>query len=115
MNYGQGSSREHAALAPMYLGITAIITLSFSRIHLANLVNMGIVPLTFTNDKDYLRLTQGDALEIAGLLSALTPGGSVIVKNLSQNYAFTANHSLSERDIAILLEGGLINYTKSQE
>jgi aconitate hydratase len=113
-NYGQGSSREHAALAPMYLGVRAILTLSFSRIHLANLVNMGIVPLTFTHTEDYKRLAQGDKLVIENL-TALSPGSEVTVTNLTQNNDFTAGHSMSERDIAILLEGGLINYTKSRE
>jgi aconitate hydratase len=115
LNYGQGSSREHAALAPMYLGIKAIVSLSFSRIHHANLVNMGILPLSFLQTGDYQRLSQDDELEITNLITGLESGDTVTVKNLTQDYCFTVKHSLSARDTAILLEGGLINYTKSRE
>ncbi len=115
INYGQGSSREHAALAPMYLGVQAIIALSFSRIHHANLINVGILPLTFKSADDYTTLEQGDELAITNLRSAVAQGNTLTVQNLTQDKSFIAEHHLSERDVAILLAGGLLNYTKSQE
>jgi aconitate hydratase len=113
-NYGQGSSREHAALAPMYLGLQFVLTKSFARIHKTNLVNFGILPLTFTNAGDYDKLNQNDDLEISGVREVLTSGKNVTVKNLTQGYEFEATYDLSDRQIAVLLAGGLLNYTREK-
>jgi aconitate hydratase len=110
-NYGQGSSREHAALAPMFLGIKAVIAKSFARIHMANLINFGILPLTFTNAADYDAIQEGDTLRIRNL-NELTPWNKVIVENMTQHTSFEAAHSLSALDIEILKAGGKLNYIK---
>jgi aconitate hydratase len=109
INYGQGSSREHAALAPMYLGIKAVIVKSFARIHLANLINFGILPLTFKNEADYDKIDQGDALEmdVTGL-----DKGAVVLKNLTRSAEIPLTHSLSNRDIEILRAGGTLALVK---
>ncbi|MGQ9586226.1 MAG: aconitate hydratase [Anaerolineae bacterium] len=109
-NYGQGSSREHAALAPMYLGLKAVLARSFARIHHANLVNVGILPLSFADDADYQSLNLGDELEIAGIHAALQGGGTLTVRNLTQGTSFSATFHLTERQAKILLAGGLLNY-----
>jgi aconitate hydratase len=111
-NYGQGSSREHAALSPMYLGVEAVIAKSFSRIHHANLINMGILPLVFTDEADYEALEQGDAWEIAGVHAALEAGQDLTVRNLTQGTTFEVTYSLTERQVAIILAGGLLNYIR---
>jgi aconitate hydratase len=113
-NYGQGSSREHAALAPMYLGVKAVLVKAFARIHLANLINFGILPLTFVNPADYDGIAQGDALEIPGIREALAPGKPVKVRNLTKKTEFEAAHPLNERQIVILKAGGLLAHTKAQ-
>ncbi|MBK7091902.1 MAG: aconitate hydratase [bacterium] len=112
-NYGQGSSREHAALAPMYLGMQFIIAKSFARIHKTNLVNFGILPMTFVNAADYDKIKQEDVLEITGVRTALTAGNRLTVKNATQGYTFEAQFDLSPRQIDILLAGGQLNYTKA--
>jgi aconitate hydratase len=109
-NYGQGSSREHAALAPMYLGLRAVIARSFARIHRANLINFGILPLTFSSEEDYEQVGQGDQLEMADLPGQLRAGDAVTVKNPGKGTRFTAKHDLSPRQVDILLGGGLLNY-----
>jgi len=107
-NYGQGSSREHAALAPKYLGIKAVITKSFARIHLANLINFGIVPLTFKNPDDYDRIDEGDNLELnIGDLK-----GTCILKNLTKNFEIELEHTLSDMDAEILKCGGKLPWIK---
>lgn len=111
-NYGQGSSREHAALVPMYLGVQAVIAKSFARIHHANLANVGIVPLTFRNPADWERIQQGDVLRIADLPGALRAGGDVIVENVTGGWSFSAVSSLSPREVDVLLAGGMLNYIK---
>ncbi len=111
-NYGQGSSREHAALAPMYLGVKAVITKSFARIHRANLVNFGIVPLTFTNEADYDAITQGDNLVID--FSDLQEATPIKVTNTTTGKEFTVDHGLTGRQIDIIKAGGLLNYTRQQ-
>lgn len=111
-NYGQGSSREHAALAPLYLGVKAVITKSFARIHMANLVNAGILPLTFTNESDYDSIDQGDVLVIENVERQLRAGDVISVTNKTKGTAFTANVSVSERQKDMLAAGGLLNYTK---
>jgi aconitate hydratase len=110
-NYGQGSSREHAAIAPKYLGIKAVIVKSFARIHLANLVNFGIVPLTFTNKEDYNKIDQGDRFEID--LSRLDSGKATL-KNLTKNTEFEVTHSLSEKNLEELKAGGKLTLIKQK-
>ena len=112
-NYGQGSSREHAALVPLYLGVKAVITKSFARIHVANLVNAGILPFTFANEADYDRIDQMDQLELADIRTAMENDTPVVLKNLTKNeeYPLDASH-LSARQRAMLLCGGLLDYTR---
>ncbi|HBF33721.1 TPA: aconitate hydratase, partial [Candidatus Sumerlaeota bacterium] len=112
-NYGQGSSREHAALAPMYLGVKAVIAKTFARIHQANLINFGIVPLIFENAKDYDAIAQGDAIEIPGLAKALKKGDETIeAQNVTKKKSFSVKLPFSERQRAMLLAGGLLNLTR---
>ncbi|HZK38384.1 MAG TPA: aconitate hydratase, partial [Clostridia bacterium] len=108
LNYGQGSSREHAALAPLYLGIKAVIAKSFARIHRNNLINNGIMPLTFKNSDDYLTIDAFDELEIQNVLSSMD-SGELIVLNKTKNLEYTVNLNISERYIGILKSGGLLN------
>ena len=110
-NYGQGSSREHAALVPMYLGIRCVIAKSFARIHVANLINAGILPLTFADPVDYDALEQGATLRLTDLSAGMKAGRVNIVDESTGNI-FTALCDLSERQQKILLSGGLLNYTK---
>lgn len=112
-NYGQGSSREHAALAPMYLGVKAVFAKSFARMHHANLVNFGILPVVLT-DEDYDAIEVGDRLELAGVRDAVGRGEAVPVKNLTQGTEFVARHRLSPRQVEIVLAGGLLNFVKNQ-
>ena len=112
-NYGQGSSREHAALAPMYLGLKAVLAKSFARIHRANLVNVGILPLVFVDERDYDRIVQGDELESVGVRRAIQDGDSVRVRNRTQGYEFEARHGLSPQQAKIVLAGGRLSYVKS--
>ena len=109
-NYGQGSSREHAALAPRYLGLRLVIAKDFARIHWQNLVNFGILPLTFKNKSDYQWIEQGNTLKLANLHQRIRDGREIQVKNSSKNRAFKAGHTLSVRQVEILLAGGLINW-----
>ncbi len=111
-NYGQGSSREHAALVPLYLGVKAVITKSFARIHCANLINAGILPLTFANADDYDKITQGDELSIKGIKNAIINNESAVLVNLTTNEEYAINYDLSQRQKDIILAGGLLNYTK---
>jgi aconitate hydratase len=114
-NYGQGSSREHAALAPMYLGLKAVLVKSFARIHCANLINFGIVPLTFADAKDYASIAQGDQLDMPDLRKALSKGATTVeLKNLTKKKSFTANLTLSPRQREILIAGGLLNLTRQK-
>jgi aconitate hydratase len=111
-NYGQGSSREHAAIAPRYLGLQAVITKSFARIHAQNLVNFGILPLTFTQASDYDHITQEDVLFIPDVVRAIQQGKEVKVINKTKNQTYTCQHNLSPRQIQVLLAGGIINTVK---
>ena len=111
VNYGQGSSREHAALVPLYLGVRAVIAKSFARIHVANLINAGILPLTFANPEDYDRVTQGDELELIGLNDAIV-SGDVVLNNKTTGESIKLCCSFSERQIAMLRAGGLLKYTR---
>ncbi len=110
-NYGQGSSREHAALVPMYLGVRAVITKSFARIHIANLINSGIMPLTFKNADDYDKLNQGDKLSLSNVFDGMDKG-EITLKNETTGESFTLCCSFTERQKAILKAGGLLAYTK---
>ncbi len=110
-NYGQGSSREHAALVPMYLGVRAVITKSFARIHVANLINAGIMPLTFKNPEDYDKLSQGDKLTLCNVFEGMDKG-EITLKNETTGESFELCVSFTERQKAILKAGGLLSYTK---
>ncbi len=113
-NYGQGSSREHAALVPLYLGVKAVIAKSFARIHAANLINAGIVPLTFEKDADYDGIDQMDELRLPDIRKAIAEGGEIVVENLTKGTKFPVRCELSKRQREMLLAGGLLNYTKLQ-
>ena len=112
-NYGQGSSREHAALVPLYLGVKAVITKSFARIHVANLINAGIIPLTFVNENDYDTIEKDDKLELNGIREAIKSGEKEFtVINATKGNEIKVNLDFSERQRDMLLAGGLLNYTK---
>ena len=111
-NYGQGSSREHAALAPLYLGIKGVIAKSFARIHMANLINSGILPLTFDNEADYDSIGAMDELVIENAIESVKNDSSLIVKNITKGTEFKVNFTLSDRQRDMMLLGGLLNYTK---
>ena len=113
-NYGQGSSREHAALVPMYLGVRAVITKSFARIHVANLINAGIMPLTFKNPEDYDKLNQGDKLTLTNVFGGMDKG-EIVLKDETTGESFPLSCSFTERQKAILKAGGLLEYTKNGE
>lgn len=115
-NYGQGSSREHAALAPMYLGLKAVIARSFARIHRANLINFGIIPLIFKDPHDSEKLTPEDRLRIKEIKKALSEGlDTAIVENLSKGYTFKVKLEFNERERKVLLKGGLLPYIKEKQ
>ena len=109
-NYGQGSSREHAALAPKYLQIKAIIAKSFARIHLANLINFGILPLVFTDVDDYDKISINDKLKLN--ISTLLNEESLIIKNINKNQRYLLTHNLSKQDIKILKIGGKLPWIR---
>ncbi|RPI63186.1 MAG: aconitate hydratase, partial [Planctomycetaceae bacterium] len=111
-SYGQGSSREHAALCPMYLGVRVVIAKAIERIHQANLVNFGILPLTFANAADYERIEKSDQLTIESVHAAVASADSVTVKNVTKNFTFTCHVKLAPRQRLILAAGGLLNYTR---
>lgn len=111
-NYGQGSSREHAALVPLYLGIKAVITKSFARIHCANLVNAGIIPFTFKNSEDYDKISVNDELCLPDIKNVLTNGGTAVLKDITTGDEFELEYQLSDRQIQIILAGGLLDYTR---
>lgn len=110
-NYGQGSSREHAALVPMYLGIRCVIAKSFARIHVANLINAGILPLTLDHEADFDRISQGDRLEIRDIWAGMA-AGKLTLLDKTAGISVKLNCDLTQRQQAILLAGGLLNYTK---
>ena len=109
-NYGQGSSREHAALAPSYLGVKAVIAKSFARIHRANLTNFGVIPLQFVDESDYDWIDRDDELEIGDVLNLIASGESEVpVENLTKNRTIVTRVELSDRLRKLLLVGGLLN------
>lgn len=114
-NYGQGSSREHAALIPRWLGVKVKIVKSFARIHLANLVNFGIIPLTFVNPTDYDEIDFADELELPNIREAMKRGDKIItVKNVTKGTVFETTHALTERARQVILAGGMLNYVKQR-
>jgi aconitate hydratase len=114
-NYGQGSSREHAAIAPRYLGLKAVIAKSFARIHWQNLINFGMLPLTFANSADYNRIEQGDVLEIADVHHILSRGKPISITNKTKRETYQTQHTLSDRQIDMILEGSLINVVRKRQ
>ncbi|MCE5322276.1 aconitate hydratase [bacterium] len=114
-NYGQGSSREHAALAPMYLGVKAVIAKSFARIHRQNLINFGILPLKLADPADYDLMEQLDDVEIANVDAMKTGKSEPILIDRTKNVSIKLTHDLSEREIDVVLAGGRLNYIKMQE
>ena len=111
-NYGQGSSREHAALVPLYLGIKAVIAKSFARIHCANLANAGLIPLQFKDEADYDRFDQGDELALPMVKAEIAAGTDITVINKTKNFEIKATAILTERQRDMVIAGGLLNYTK---
>ena len=114
LSYGQGSSREHAALCPMFMGTKAVIAKSFERIHTANLINFGIIPLTFKNDSDYNKIDQGDDIEIHHIKNIIEKGETLKVKNTSKNTEFEVEYNLSDRQREIILAGGTLAFMKNK-
>ena len=114
-NYGQGSSREHAAIAPRYLGLRVVIAKSFARIHWQNLINFGMLPLTFINSADYDHIEQGDTLEITDVRHRLRRGDEVSVTNKTKKQTYHSRHTLSERQVEMILEGSLINVVRKRQ
>ena len=113
-NYGQGSSREHAALGPQYLGLRAVLAKGFARIHSQNLINFGVLPLTFIDPADYDNIQKGDILRITDLHKVLTDGVEVEVQNVMTQHTFKMCHYMSARQVQFLLRGGLINWMKER-
>ena len=114
LSYGQGSSREHAALCPMFLGVKAVIAKSFERIHSANLINFGIVPLTFQTEEDYDKIDQGDEITIENIREAISQKQPLTVKNLTKNTQIKVDYQLSQRQRDIILAGGMLAYIKNK-
>lgn len=113
-NYGQGSSREHAAIAPRYLGVRVVLAKSFARIHRSNLCNFGIVPLIFINPKDWEKLALKDILKFTKLREEIQKSEIVTITNVTQGYQFTVKHAMSQRELKNVLEGGFINYFRKK-
>jgi aconitate hydratase len=114
-NYGQGSSREHAALGPRYLGLRAVLAKSYARIHRQNLINFGILPLLFTEPNDWERVEQDDIIVISGVREALAKGKVLTLVNKTKNESYDLKHGLTERSLEMVLAGGLINMMRSKQ
>ena len=112
-NYGQGSSREHAALVPLYLGVRCVIAKSFARIHIANLINAGILPLVLENADDYEKMSQGDNLELSDIFAGMD-NGKIMLSNITTGETYTLLCSFSARQKEMLKCGGLLGYTKAK-
>jgi aconitate hydratase len=112
-SYGQGSSREHAAICPMYLGVKTVISKSFERIHAANLINFGILPLTFANEADYDAIGANDEIEIGAIKAALEAGTDLMLNDTTNGRRVSLKYALSARQRDILLAGGMLNYTRT--
>lgn len=113
-NYGQGSSREHAAIAPRYLGLRAVLAVSFARIHWQNLANFGVLALEFADPDDYRRVEQGDVLVLEGIRATLPTGTEITVRNTTRDEHYIARHRLSDRQVAMLLAGGMLPWIRQQ-
>jgi len=113
-NYGQGSSREHAAIAPRYLGLRAVLAVSFARIHWQNLANFGVLALEFTDHGDYQRVEQGDVLLLEDIRATIGAGTEITVRNTTRDEQYLAQHRLSQRQVAMLLAGGLLPWLTQQ-
>jgi aconitase A len=113
-NYGQGSSREHAALGPQYLGLRAVLADGFARIHAQNLINFGVLPLTFVDPADHAATQVGDVLRLTGARRALAEADVLLVENVTRQRSFLAHHFMSPRQVQIVLSGGLINWVKER-
>ena len=113
-NYGQGSSREHAALAPRYVGLRVVIAKSFARIHWQNLVNFGVLPLTLEDEAEYNRIEQGDLLKLTDLHEQIRTGSPIRIENRTKNRTFKVKQQLSSRQIDVLLSGGVINWVRER-
>lgn len=113
-NYGQGSSREHAAIAPMYLGLQVVIAKSFARIHRANLINFGILPLLFIKEEDYSRIEQGDILLIRDIIRSIEKDQKIVVENVSKGYTFEVRSNLNDKEKRLILKGGLLPYIRQK-
>ena len=111
-NYGQGSSREHAALAPLHLGIRAVVAKSFARIHRRNLISQGILPLLFVNEADYERVNQGDMWKIEGVRAAIAAGGTKLMARSDAGGEIELEARLLPREREILLAGGTLKYLR---
>ena len=111
--YGQGSSREHAALCPMFLGVRAVVAKSIERIHRANLINFGIIPFTFQSGEDLEWIEQGDVLEVSYIRQAIESSNEAAIVNKTKDRTFRATINLSERERKTILAGGTIPYTKN--
>jgi aconitate hydratase len=114
-NYGQGSSREHAALAPRYLGLRVALVKDFARIHWQNLVNFGILPITFVNEENYEKIKQGDVLELTDLREKIQQGSEFSISIKGKDQEINVRHSLSERQVEMMLKGGLINWVRDRQ
>lgn len=113
-NYGQGSSREHAALGPRYLGLRAVLAKGFARIHSQNLINFGVLPLTFVDPADYDGIQADDVLRLTSVRRSLAKGGELMVENVTRQRKFQVRHFMSPRQVQFLLRGGLINWMKER-
>ena len=109
LSYGQGSSREHAAICPMYLGVKAIIAKSFERIHAANLINFGILPLVFQKEEDYDLIKQGDRIEITDIRKRIEQGDPLFINDVTQGMSFEVLYDLTDRQRRMILAGGALN------
>jgi aconitate hydratase len=114
-NYGQGSSREHAAVGPRYLGVKAVITKSFARIHRQNLINFGILPLTFADPDDWHRIAPGHVLRVPDVREAIQCGNQVRILNQSTGDTYLAEHGMTDRQVHILLAGSLITLLRARQ
>ena len=113
-NYGQGSSREHAAIAPRYLGLHAVIAKGFARIHAQNLVNFGVLPISFADAGDYDRVEPGDEIVIPNAADQIRAGSDVTVENHTKAQAYRCTHSLSPRQVDLVAAGSLISFLRDQ-
>ncbi|RKY75956.1 aconitate hydratase, partial [candidate division KSB1 bacterium] len=115
LSYGQGSSREHAAICPSYLNVKAVIAKSIERIHHSNLINFGILPLEFINEKDYENLESGDNIKLTDLMHSLDLKKPILIHNESKDIKFEVKYTLSDREIKIIKSGGLLQYIKENK